>query len=149
MLSASFVLALFMRTTSPALAAESPAPSPVDWSVASKRSRHECHPILIELGAPWCAACHAMDSGVLGSNDFKGLSRDLIVYRADVDDEDGKSFQKRFLAPYLPTYILIRPDGSEVGRMIGWQPDGRFLTRLSSWLKRSKETPCPSSSSKT
>ena len=147
MLSVSFVIAILMRATAPVLASES-APTRADWAATSKRSQHECRPVLLELGAPWCAACRAMEDGVLGGADFKGLSRDLIVFHADVDEDDGKQFQKRYLAPYLPTFILIRPDGRELGRMVGWQPDGRFLTRLSSWLKRSKETPCLSSSSK-
>ena len=147
MFSAPYIIAILMRATVPVLASEF-TPTRADWAATNKRAQHECRPVLLELGAPWCAACRAMEDGVLGGVDFKGLSRGLIVFHSNVDEDEGKNFQKHFLAPYLPTFILIRPDGHEVGRMVGWQPDGRFLTRLSSWLKRSKETPCPSSSSR-
>jgi|GEM_PF-2920507 len=148
MLSA-FPLAFALLLPAPAARAQEAAPWKDAWAGAQAESAKSCRPVLLELGAPWCAACRAMESGVLSSERFRALSRALILVRVDVDGREGRPLQKRFLAPYLPTYLVLRPDGKELGRMAGWQPDGRFLARLSSWLKKSKEIPCKSSSSKT
>jgi thioredoxin-related protein len=88
-----------------------------------------------------------MDAGVLKGADFHALAARMILLRSNVDEAEGKALQKRFLAPYTPAFLLIRPDGREIGRMVGWQPSGKFLTRLYSWLNRSKEIKCPSSPS--
>lgn len=105
--------------------------------------------MFLELGAPWCQACQNMDAGVLDGKDFRALAEGMVLVRLNADGAEGKSLQKRYLAPYMPSFLLIGPDGREVGRMVGWQKSGNFLTRLSSWLKKSKEKTCPSSPSKT
>ncbi len=120
-----------------------------NWDAASAQSQKQCRPLLLEIGAGWCPTCQAMEKGVLSGANFQKLSSRLVPLRADIDQKEGKSFQKRYLAPYIPTYILFRPDGKEVGRMVGQQSDGNFLVRLSSWLEKSKEVSCPSSPSKT
>jgi hypothetical protein len=90
-----------------------------------------------------------MDAGVLAGEDFRALAAGMILLRSNADAAEGKALQKRYLAPFMPSFLLIAPNGRELGRMVGWQRGGNFLSRLSSWLNKSKETPCPSSSSKT
>ena len=141
------VLLISLRASSPVAAVEESSWRS-GWVATSAESRKACQPVLLELGAPWCQACQAMDAGVLRGADFRALAARMILLRSNVDEPEGKALQKRFLAPYTPAFLIIRPDGREIGRMVGWQPSGKFLTRLYSWLNKSKEIKCPSSPSK-
>ena len=144
----TFIL-IFLLGMRPAVAATDKIKWLDNWDAAQADAAKECKPLLIEIGAPWCPTCQTMEEGVLARTQFKNLSSQIILLRSNIDLDDGKSLQQRFLAPYIPTYIFLRPDGHEIGRMFGQQPEANFLIRLSSWLKKSREVPCKSSPLKT
>src|ERR1700758_2336988 len=83
----------------PALAADG-ASWRTDWTGASAASRREWRPGFLEIGAPWCQACQAMNADVLAGADFQALSAGMILLRENADDAEGKTLQKRFLAPF-------------------------------------------------
>jgi thiol:disulfide interchange protein len=141
-----FALAFLLPLFSSAAPAAAPAWS-ADWEAARAASQRECRPLLVEIGAPWCDACRAMDVGPLASARFKTLSERMILLRADAQGGEGRSLQKRYLAPFMPTYLFLGPDGRELGRMVGRQPERPFLARLASWLKKSQEAACKPSPS--
>lgn len=120
-----------------------------EWGLAHEESREACRPLLIELGAPWCDACRRMEATVLARDGFLKIAGKMVLLRADADSEEGRGLQKRYLAPFMPTYLFLRPDGKELGRMVGQQNEGYFDARLRSWIRKSQEISCKPSSSKT
>jgi thiol:disulfide interchange protein len=71
-------------------------------------------PVLLVIGADWCAACRVVANGAL--RDPRVAGRFKIVH-VDVTDDDRLA--QRYHVEALPTFIFLGPDGAEARRLVG------------------------------
>jgi thioredoxin-related protein len=88
--------------------------------------------ILHFTGSDWCPYCQLLDKEVLAQQSFKDFADKnyvgvLLDFPHDTPQSDAVKQQNDKLAKQynidgFPTLVVIKPDGTEVGRQVGYQP---------------------------
>ena len=87
-------------------------------------------PLLLDFtGSDWCGYCQWMDREVFSKDEWKawaatGIVAAMIDFPADAASASERSVElyRRYEVQGFPTYVLLSPDGEEVGRL-GWSRD--------------------------
>ncbi len=87
---------------------------------------------LIEFSADWCVSCRELEEFTFTDPRVAEQLSALNLLRADVTEPSAAS--RELLASYgllgPPAMIFIGEAGTELGRVVGYQPPGRFLESL-------------------
>ncbi len=89
--------------------------------------------VALKFGAPWCSMCDDLDRSALSSAAGEALFAELETLRVDFDA--APALAERFAILELPTLVVLRPDGLEVGRVVGfdgakwWLAEARVAVR--------------------
>ena len=119
-------VALTLLLSGSALAHE--APQSVD--AALERARSEHRPVLIDFQAQWCYSCYFMNTNVLTGKEWNAALKRVVLVEADADSPDGAAWMKKLSVKALPSYVVLNPDGSELGRILAEQPRDKFYSAL-------------------
>lgn len=87
-------------------------------------------PVFVDFSATWCHDCHAMDAKVLNGPEWEAEQSHFVLVRSDADSVNGDAWMKKLNIPALPTYVVLNPDGSERGRLMGFIPRAKFYPEL-------------------
>jgi protein disulfide-isomerase len=75
--------------------------------------------VFVELFAEWCEPCHEMERTVFREPTVLAqLSRAVSVQR-DGEKGEGAQLCEQFRVMGFPTFLLLRPDGTELARYTG------------------------------
>ncbi|MDE3155836.1 MAG: thioredoxin family protein [Acidobacteriota bacterium] len=78
-------------------------------------AEREGKPVLIDFWATWCKNCLTMDRTTLENADVKAALANFVKIKfqaEDPDEEPAKAIMQRFHAVGLPTYVILRPKGT-------------------------------------
>ena len=104
------------------------APGTVDDAL--QRAQTEHRPVLIDFQAQWCYSCYYMASHVLTGPEWQAVEKRSLVIEVDADAPDGARWMKKLGVIALPTYVVLNPDGSELGRILAEQPRAKFYPAI-------------------
>ncbi|MBI4423617.1 MAG: thioredoxin family protein [Elusimicrobia bacterium] len=90
--------------------------------------------VLADFTAPWCYSCYYMEKNVLAGAAFAEASRGVVLARIDVDQPEGRELKAKLRVGFIPTFVLLEPDGREAGRLVGEQREEEFLAGLKGLL---------------
>jgi len=119
-------------------AAKSAASSLIDWSGDLEgtlaRAKADNRPVLIDTAADWCAACKELEERTFSRPAVAEALRPFLTVRLDFTRQSPEvdAQKKRFAVLGMPTVIVLRPDGSERGRFVGFKTEAEFLGFLQS-----------------
>jgi Thiol:disulfide interchange protein len=105
--------------------------------------------IFVDLFADWCGWCHRMEQEVFPSEKFQQERRDMVLLRLNTEDRaEGTKFAREFEVRSLPTFLVLSPDLTVAGAILGYAPPTEFTRKLAdtradynSFLKRAKDEP--------
>lgn len=105
--------------------------------------------IFVDLFADWCGWCHRMEREVFPSEKFQQATSDMVLLRLNTEDRaEGTKFAREFEVRSLPTFLVLAPDLSVAGAILGYAPPTEFTQKLAdtradynSFLKRAKDEP--------
>lgn len=97
---------------------------------ALKQARREHLPVFVEFQASWCGSCSYMATHVFNGPEWETAGRHMHVVEIDADSPEGATWMKRLAVKGLPSYVVLKPDGSELGRLTAEQPRERFYPAL-------------------
>jgi thiol-disulfide isomerase/thioredoxin len=100
----------------------------VDAALAA--AQREQRPVLLDFQAQWCYSCYYMATHVLTGPTWEPLQKRLHVIEVDADSPDGAQWMKKLGVKALPSYVVLKPDGSELGRIIAEQPPQAFYAAM-------------------
>lgn len=101
---------------------------------ALARARAEEKLVFIDFFATWCGPCNQLDSTTFADEKvIEWLGKHTVPLKIDVDRE--KDVAKRFHVNSMPTLILLRPDGTELDRIRGYQTGDQFLAAVGSVIE--------------
>jgi len=116
----------------------SPSSAGMDWMTslpeAQAESLRKGKPLLVDFQAVWCYSCYFMDEHVLSGKPFTQMASSFVPLKLDVDTDEGGRFKKEHRIGFLPSYLVLTPDGREMGRILGEQTEEDFIARLRSIL---------------
>lgn len=83
--------------------------------------------VMLDLWATHCQSCGQMDIDVWETPEGVALADGLIPIKIDNQTDDGRVVSSRYPITGLPAILFLRPDGSELGRVEGYQNRSDFL----------------------
>lgn len=95
--------------------------------------------VLVEVFATWCGPCKRQAAEVFHAPAGGELFRDLVAWRVDFDDPAMRPLMERWNILSLPTVLVLRPDGSEVDRIEGYETREAFLAEAAR-LKKGQDS---------
>ncbi len=100
------------------------------WDAAFFRARSEEKVVLVTFYADWCIWCKRLEDTTLADSSVASfLAENAVPVRLDVDG-DGRKLSDQYRVDGLPTVLLLRNDGTELGRIPGYLPPEGFLERV-------------------
>lgn len=91
-------------------------------------------PVLVEFRAPWCYSCYYMARHVHTGIEWQELEKRAVVVEVDADSPEGAEQMKAWDIKPLPSYVVLDPQGRELGRILGEQKRAAFYARMETFL---------------
>lgn len=123
-------LLLLLLTLSLAAAQISARESARTVDEALQAAAHERVPVLLDFQAQWCYSCYYMASHVLTGAQWQAVEKRTLVTEVDADSPDGAHWMKQLGIKALPSYVVLKADGSELGRIVAEQSREQFYPAL-------------------
>ncbi len=99
--------------------------------IAKKKNK----PIFIDFYSPYCAPCKKMDKEVFKQKKVVSyMNRNFINYKIDITKGNGPILSLLYEIKYLPTVIIVMPDGEIIAKKTSTMNDIKFLK----WVKNAK-----------
>lgn len=102
-----------------------------DLDKAREQAKRERKPVLLFYTQLYCAPCKLMEETSLESDEFQGLSSDLVRLQMDQDLDSSLRRLEPFGFKFTPTLVLLDPEFRELDRM------GSFGSprRIDKWVR--------------
>lgn len=86
--------------------------------------------MLLYWGAVWCPPCNRLKSTTFKDPAFIAQAQQFIAVHLDGDLEEAQAAGERFAVKGYPTIIMLRPDGTEITRLIGDTTTAQLIDSL-------------------
>lgn len=77
--------------------------------------------VIVDLWAEHCGACGDMDEQLWNTEEGETLVDGLIAVKIATDKPEGATIQSRYPIMGLPMILFLRPDGTEIDRVVGYR----------------------------
>lgn len=118
----------------PARAADSAVPfRPLGFDAAAQAAAAEGKLVFIDFFTTWCEPCKRLDATTWSDTAVAGLLGEKTV-PLKLDAEKELDLAMRFKIEAYPTLLLLKPDGTEVDRLIGFREAPKFIEEFNAAL---------------
>jgi thioredoxin len=93
-------------------------------------------PVVVDVWAEWCGPCHMLADESFPSAPVQALKDNFIWAKVDFDKHDDVA--ARYKVSSLPTILILKSNGQEVDRLVGFVPGPRLAGFLSQGLTKSR-----------
>ncbi len=118
--------ALLLTAAGPAWAGGVPW---LDYRQGKRLQEAQKKPMLIFFHLPYCYRCREMKRKVFSKAEVIGLLKSHFI-PVEVDVDQDPALSKTFQVTYIPTFVMVSPQGKEIMRLKGVVPRQRFLSML-------------------
>ena len=126
----TFLAAWFCAVTSSLVAAPF---SDLSFEAASKLAAQKGKIVLVDFYTTWCGPCKMLDKTTWTDPAvIQLLEQKTVALRIDVDKEVALS--KRYKIEAYPSVLLIKPDGTEIDRLVGYREPTAFMADFNAAL---------------
>ncbi len=96
------------------------------------RAEREGKLVLLDVGAVWCPPCNLLAAEVLDNPDHAEVLAPFVLAEIDADDPSSFDVKDRYAVGGYPSLLVLRPDGTEIDRMVGYWQESDTVA----WLRR-------------
>lgn len=126
---------LFAAAALGVLAAATPA-GIHSWTTARQAAAAGHKPVLVELGAAWCAPCKLFAREVSNDDALRRALDAVVLWQADTETEvEGRALARKHGVQGLPTFLLLDGTGAVLDRWAGFTNSGEFRLQLEAALQ--------------
>jgi thiol-disulfide isomerase/thioredoxin len=117
-----------------ALAAENAAFfSTLSFDAAREKAAAENKIVFIDFYTTWCGPCKELDATTWRDAAVVALLTEKVV-SLKIDAEKERDLARRYKVNAYPTLLLIKPDGTEIDRLVGYRNAAKFTEEFSAGL---------------
>lgn len=110
---------------------------------ACKAAREKGKVLMVDFYTTWCGPCKMLDRHTWPDQAVKNWLGERTI-PLKIDAEKNRPLAARYKIRSYPTMVFIRPDGSELGRTVGFQQPQTFLRNAATAIKGNGAKPAPS-----
>ncbi|MDB5970946.1 MAG: hypothetical protein JWQ90_3396 [Hydrocarboniphaga sp.] len=133
----SFPLLCFVACFAGLAQAATDKPDTPTIDAALKTAVERQAPVIVDFQAPWCYSCYFMAKHVLVGPEWEKIEHRTVVVELDADSPEGAYWKNLWGVKALPSYVILKPDGAELGRILAEQTQPQFFAQVNDILKRS------------
>jgi thiol:disulfide interchange protein len=115
------------------IAASMAGAGPLPESSALARAREEARRrgtiVMADFYTDWCGWCRRLNAVVYPDPAVRRETHRLVFIHVNAEKE-GTGDARRYRVDGYPTIVFIAPDGSVVGRIVGFLPAPKFAERV-------------------
>ncbi|MCA9284784.1 MAG: thioredoxin family protein [Phycisphaerales bacterium] len=89
-----------------------------DLEAALVLAAHESKLVFVDFETTWCGPCAAMNRNVYPAQAVVEAAAGVVAVK--VDGDEHRDLVKRFKVGAYPTILLLKPDGTELRRQVGY-----------------------------
>ena len=108
----------------------SPAHAGVTWQQGPlsevKQLAKQGKRVLVKFTASWCSVCKILDQEFLRTDAAGRITQDMVAVQVDFDAPENRPLVEHYVILGLPTTIVLKPDGQEAGRIMGFDGAAAF-----------------------
>lgn len=121
-------IVLSVALVSQAAAAESAVPfRAVSFEAATQAAAKEGKLVFIDFYTTWCEPCKRLDALTWTDAAVGKLVGDKAVALKLDAEKEGRDLAKRYKIEAYPTLLLLKADGTEVDRIVGFSEPAKFM----------------------
>ncbi|MGP8201941.1 MAG: thioredoxin family protein [Limisphaerales bacterium] len=100
--------------------------SDLSFEAASKEAARSGKIVLVDFYTTWCGPCKMLDKNTWTDAEVIQLLKEKTV-ALRIDAEKETALAKRYKIEAYPSVLLIKPDGTEIDRLVGYREPGIFV----------------------
>ena len=85
-----------------------------DWHKAVEQASASKKPLVVDMWAPWCHTCIAMQEGVLTDPSLAPMASRFVWLKMDTDKDTAAPVLEKLPVESWPTFYVLSPDGKTV-----------------------------------
>ncbi len=98
------------------------------WKEVLEKAQQTNKPIFVDFYAQWCSPCRMMDKDIFPLEEVgKVFNANFVCYKVDSENGEGINLAKQYEVRFIPSYLFLRPDGSQFYRNSGSMNAKRFI----------------------
>lgn len=86
--------------------------------------------ILLNVSADWCPSCNELENHFWNTRRGQKAGQRYVAMKMDYEKDSGRRVVKRYNVLHLPTTLVLDKDGTELGRVVGFEDAGAYAKRL-------------------
>ncbi|MBX3737924.1 MAG: thioredoxin family protein [Candidatus Didemnitutus sp.] len=133
----SFLPLLVSMTTLAARSAPDPVPAKffvnAPFGAACETAAAEHKIVFIDFYTTWCGPCKMLDESTWTDPTVVALLTEKTV-ALKIDAEKERALAKRYKVDSYPTLLLLKPDGTEIDRLVGYREAAKFIEEFNAGL---------------
>ncbi len=130
-LKQTLLAAGFLGATGSAVMAETFSDLPFDAACSEAAKSNKI--VLVDFYTTWCGPCKLLDKNTWTDAAVqKLLSEKTVALRVDAEKETALA--KKYKIEGYPTILLVKPDGAEIDRLVGYREPKVFISEFNDTL---------------
>jgi len=99
-----------------------------DLNAAQTIALQQSKPIMIDFYTSWCGWCKKLDEDTYADKKVAEVAKDFVCVK--IDGDKNQALTKEYRVQGYPTIAFLKPDGTLIDSIPGYQPPEQFLELL-------------------
>jgi len=110
------------------------------WEALLLEAKRQNKPIFVDFYATWCGPCKMLERYTFSNPEVGAFTdKHFLAYRIDAEKGEGPRLANQFRVRAYPTIVFLTPQGTELGRQVGYVDAPTFLSLLKRYAERSDD----------
>lgn len=104
---------------------------------ALAKAKKENKLVFLDAYTSWCGPCKMLERTTFKSKKVGDVfNKNFINIRIDMEKGEGPNISRKYQVRAYPTLILIKPDGQQATRMLGYMKEEQLLAGVKDYIKK-------------
>lgn len=108
----------------------------ISFEEALAKAKKEDKLIFLDAYTSWCGPCKMLERTTFKSKDVgEAFNKNFINIHIDMEKGNGPLIARKYKVQAYPTLLIIKPNGQQVKRMLGFMKEEQLLEGVKEFIK--------------